>query len=396
MAGEGITSNGFFSMNFEELREEIDAYQKANISEGLDLTDDSIDGVENASNCRQLAKLWEHLEILISNLNPDDAEGWILEQIAAISGTKKTKWTKTRVLATVNLDALVTLPVGSIANLTARPNVRFKTVEEVTAGASGGNYEIEFIAVDDGEIRVDVGELSEINVAVSGWNSVYNNAEEFYTGTEPEDDPDFRAKRERELASTGSSTLDAIIAAVSLVSGVTDVVGYENPYPTPQGIMPPHSMWLIVRGGLDADVAQAIYDSRAGGRAGLVGDEVVTINDSQNRPHDIRFDRPEELSLYISYTVTTEDGWGGTDSVAEIKAAAKAYIDSLRTGHDIIHGKLESAGQDVSGVYDVTALTIGFVDPPVETGNLTVDTLQYVSVDEDDIDVAASAHAGDL
>jgi uncharacterized phage protein gp47/JayE len=221
MPGDGMTDAGFVSQTFQETRDEVDDYQKQEISAGLDLSDDSPDGIVNASICLQLAKLWETLEGLVADFDPAQATEWMLEQLAAITGTIKTKYSYTLVTGQVTMDANYALPAGSAANLTGKPNYRFLTATEVPSDPSGGTFDVVFVAELPGEITVAIGELSEINVVESGWTAVDNAAVQTYTGTEPEDDTAFRAKRIRELAASGSGTFDASRANVSQVDGGT-------------------------------------------------------------------------------------------------------------------------------------------------------------------------------
>jgi hypothetical protein len=87
--------------------------------------------------------------------------------------------------------------------------------------------------------------------------------------------------------------------------------------------------------------------------------------------------------------VETETGWGGAASIAEIKAAVKAYIDDLPTGHDVIYEKIIGKAIFITGVYDIASCVIDFTDPPATSDDLAVSAIQYVTVDLTDIDVVA-------
>ena len=383
----GVSSSGFSIKTFEEIRESINNRVYTNVSPELDLSDDSLDGVEIAAVSIELADMWESLQALQASFDPSQASDWTLEQRCAITGTYKSTYTYTRVYGTVELAASTSLPAGSIANLTGKPNTRFATETEVPGDASGGFFDVWFVALEAGPTAVDVGELSEINVAEPGWLSVDNSVAHDTLGTVPETDEELRDKRVRELAGAGSSTLAAIKAAVSRVANVIDVVGFENTSLVPQGLLPRNSIQLIVRGGDDDDIAAAIFAKRAGGGAGTVGATAVAVIDSAGIPQTIRFDRANERDFYASITVEVTSAWEGADGITKVKEAVKAYIDSLHTGDEIIYEKVIGSFIFVTGVYDLSSCAIGLSSPPATSTDIAVAFDDAISCDIADISV---------
>jgi uncharacterized phage protein gp47/JayE len=382
----GITPTGFNLKTFEDIRGEVDAYQRLNIDAGMLLTDDTDLGQVNASICLQLAEIWELAQNEYSSMDPETANAWALDQLASLTGTARNKYTKSTVTGQVTLNPSKALPAGSIANPSGRPNDRFVTLTTVPAGA-GGTFDVAFEAETEGTIEVAAGQLTEITVAVSGWTNV-TNALDAVPGAEPEEDPEFRDKRDRELESSGSTNLDAIIAGISAVTGVIDAIGTENSSSATVDGQPPHSVAITVRGGADADVAEALYTEKAAG-IGTFGSTSVTVADSQAVDHTILFTRGSPLTFYCTMTVEKNADWNGTTSSDNIKALIAAYVNSLGLDDDVIYDKVKAAVLDEPGVYRIQALTMDFSPTPTGTIDLVVSSSEYATSDVADISVTA-------
>lgn len=70
---------------------------------------------------------------------------------------------------------------------------------------------------------------------------------------------------------------------------------------------PSHSIWVIVQGGEDSDIANIIYLYRNAG-CGMKGDESVLIEQVDGSDFEILFDRPEAEDLYIQFSLDAING----------------------------------------------------------------------------------------
>jgi uncharacterized phage protein gp47/JayE len=384
----GVTSTGFTKKTFDDIEADIIDYQRENIDSGLVLSADTNLGQENKSITLQLAELWEVAEAIYASFDPDTSSEWALDKLASLTGTLRNKWTKTTVTARVTLNPNKSLPAGSVANLSGRPNDRFVTTAEVAGSAGGGDFDAYFEAEEAGPIEVGIGQLTEISEAVSGWTAV-NNLVAGDPGSEPEEDPDFRDKREDELTASGSTNLDAIVAGVSRVSGVVDVIGKENDKDYVVAGLPPHSVEMIIRGGANPDIAQAIFVEKSAGIDTYGGSSEV-VTDSQNNTHTIFFTKGTSLVFYCDVEVETNDDWNGSTSIANIKTLVEAYINALGLGDDVIYDKVKAAVLDEPGVLRITSMEIDFSTPPASTTDLSVLESQFATADVANINVSVT------
>lgn len=68
---------------------------------------------------------------------------------------------------------------------------------------------------------------------------------------------------------------------------------------------PGKSFEIVVLGGTDADIAQAIWDSKPAGIQSY-GNTSETVTDSDNREWPISFTRPTQIPIYVAITLTTD------------------------------------------------------------------------------------------
>lgn len=259
-----------------------------------------------------------------------------------------------------NLSSLSTLVVaaGGSAELTARGLRVFKADGssvgitgtlpndfDIWAGAEGG-----FTAVSTGTQTCEVGELTAIPDAVSGWVAVYN-----YTagipGTDIENDYDLRLRRALAVRSIRARGTDPAIAShiVEDVPGVVTAVVKSNRTMTtdPDTGRPPKSFESLVVGGSDEAVAQCIYENQPSGIQSY-GNTEVTIVDGNGDEQVIAFSRPHARYLWVKVTYSLyNEELAPTDD--EIKAALLNWAENeYSMGKDVIPDRVKG------GLYDGT------------------------------------------
>lgn len=385
----GVTNDGFVRKPFSVIRAEVEDYQRAHANASLLLTDRSTQGQMNVSYINQSAELWELAEAVYNAHYPDSSNGWNLDQVCALTGTRRNVSTKTTVPANVTLNPFKNLPVGSVANLISQPNKRFVTLTEVPADPAGGVFSVDFIAEEAGATQVAVGQLSEIAEPVDGWTAVTNPVVGD-TGAEREEDDELRLQREYELQAQGSTNVDSIRADLLRVEGVVDAVVIENDTDVQVGLMTAHSIRCILRGGASADIAQALFTSKGAG-IDTIGSVTVAVLDSQGYSHDINFDFATEKVVHAAVTVLTDPlVFDAVQGPIDIAANMAAYTNSLGVGDDAIYDQYKCAALDVAGVIDTPVTKISYVDPPTGTVNLVVAVDEYASGDVANMDVTVT------
>jgi len=384
----GITADGFVDKPIETILEEIETAQKAEFGDEFDVSAQSPAGQLNGIFATHIREAWEVMQAIYTAWDPDANTGEAQTQIAALSGTVRAAATKSTVTATVNLDAGVTLAAGAIASVTGAPTSRFVTTADATnGGGAPANVDVAMEAETAGIVVASAGTLTVIETPQTGWNSV-TNAADATLGTEVESDEDLRTRRETELRRAGAAAVDAIAADISAVDDVTNVTVFENTTDVTDGDgVPPHAIEAVVLGGAANDIAQAIWDSVAGGIERHGGTSGTAVDDDGNN-QTVEFTRPTEKRIHV-IVEGTKDADYPADGDTQIKNAIVAWGDALGTGTDVIQSLMYALVTGISGVTDVTKLWISIdpVHPPVAGVNLTIGARELSTWDTTDIDV---------
>lgn len=388
----GVSTNGFTTKTVDEVVTSINARVHADVDATLDLTPNEPLGQIIGIFSEQIGELWELGSQLYHMLDRDGAEGVTLDNVGAIVGTDRLPAVKTQVAVAVNLNAGVTLPLGSRASVVGRPDLLFEIVAAVTnPDVSPANIDAVFDAVDTGPIAAPAGTLTEIVTPVAGWNAI-TNALDGETGLNVETDTAYRTRQDAELFAGGSSSTSSLRAKILKVPGVLECSVRENDTdnaldPDGGGVMPAHSIECIIWDGVvpsavDSGIAQIILDHKGAG-ATVIGASTAGAVDKMGVAHTVRFSRATQVPIYLTLTQTVYLQKYAGD------AAVKAYIVAQATakqkiGVDVValfYHALVTLASPYLGVDDVPSFGIGLSMSPVTTANLAITTRQIAVFD---------------
>lgn len=288
-----------------EILRELSEAQRAEIDPGLDTSPLSPNGQLAALFANELRIAWEAIGAAY-DIDPDTQEGERLDWVCALTGTFRRGATRSSFFGsrkiTVTLDAGITLPVGSVAHVDGRPDIRVETTEDVTnTGITTDDFEVSAQAEDTGPIAINASTLTTIATPVVGWQSV-SNPFDASIGQDVESDPDLRLRRKLELRKPGASTPDSIAAALQAIridggNPIVQAIVYENDdlLVDSRGL-PGKTIEAVIVDPSDAApdnvVAQTIWTRRAAGMK-TFGASFGTALTSTGEPREIRFSRAE-------------------------------------------------------------------------------------------------------
>ncbi len=295
-------------------------------------------------------------------------------------------------------------PVGAFA-------VKSADLKTAFSGSVEGRMAIDklfspqsYAAVATGVVEAPSGTLETIETPVTGLTAATNFLDGVL-GREVEADDEARIRREETL-STGSAQMKAVISEVKKKLGVTLVRGYENigDNPDAEG-RPGHSVEILVQGGVDLEIAQTIWDTRAAGikpygnvnADGSVdpdGDGTgITATDSNGNAQVVHFSRPENRYAFMTVALTfySEEDFpvNGNDAV---KAAIVAFGNALGIGKDLIRQRFLTPIYSIPGIADAV-LTVAVSDDPDDLSpsyvstNIAIDSRQVLVFDTSRISV---------
>lgn len=372
----GVTPEGFSRPSVQEILALIEADQRAEISQTLDLSSDSVLGQFNGIIARQLGVAWEASQAVHDGNDPDRAEDDAATSLAKITGTNREGASKSELAGTSAV--VVTLASGTLleagvnfAHVTGKPDVRFTPQENFTAPADG-DYLVDFESENTGPVQAPAGTLTVIATPVVGWSSV-SNPRDATPGRTVDDDANLRVRREQGLALSGSSGKDQIRADVLAVENVTSCQVFEN-YTDDvdeQGL-PPKSFEVVLFDDAGADddaVAQAIWQSKPGGIEpyGQTG-ETGTATDKNGDPQTVHFSRATIVPIYISCKVTPKEGYVGD---AEFKIQLANNLDTaMGTGEDVTEWDISDAAHGLGA--KVSQIRFGTAPSPTTEDDIAI------------------------
>ncbi len=374
MSNYGLSPEGFKRKRLDQLLEELNSEVKAIFGDNFNVSPESPDGQINGVISESNANLWELAEEAYNSFNPSAASGNALSNLVQLNGITRLAATASRAQLTLTGTPGTIIPQGSLVS-NEQTGDQFSTeVQVILDGA--GNASVLARCTEVGEIAALPNTLTRIDTPVTGWSSVTNTFAATL-GTNEETDVELRARRQRSVGKDSQAIVDGIFSAVADIDGVTQVVVLENDTNTTDGnSLPPHSFQVIVLGGDDQDIAQAIWFKKPAGILSF-GDISVEITDSQGLPHDISFSRPTPVDIYVTVVVTPYSDYpaNGDDL---IKQAIVDYANGdlvegrgFSLGDDIVYSRLYTPINSVQG-HEINDLRIGFSPNPTGTSNLVI------------------------
>lgn len=382
----GVTSSGFSRKTTQDVQDELEADLRGEFGSDVRLARTSVFGQLVAVLSAGFGAMHELAEAVFWVNSVARAEGAWLDNLASIRNVQRQAATPTRLDAAAGGTGGTVIPAGSVVELDATAT-RFVTVAEATLDGAG-TATLELEAEEAGPIEVNAGESWTIITTITGWDTV-TNAAAGTTGRNVETDQELRSRLLTSRGSSGSATVEALVARLRNVDGVTSVQIIENDGETDDSDgRPPGSFEALVSGGSDDAVAEQIWTHKPASikpystAPSAPARVEVTITDSQDVERLIVFTRPQTVEIWIRLTLTTARALSPAEEAA-LKAEVVAYGDTLGVGQDVVSWRV-AASADVLADVPITdvAVEIEDVNPPTATGNYTIGDGELADLDD--------------
>lgn len=256
-----------------------------------------------------------------------------------------------------------------------------------------------FLTEDYGKITLPYGIVTKMINNITGFTAVTNLLEPTY-GRSQETDIELRQSYIAKSALRSNTMIESIVGELlNNIENVESASGYENDtdYTDERGL-PPHSIEIIVEGGDDYLIAQAILRRKAGGIQ-TYGSVEVSVPGVYGDTIPVRFNRPDYLytwlkvvlhgdatklpTNYASLTIQSliDDGAG---FVAGTNLLTQLLNDGI---YDAV------AGITYIEIYTAYGTDSVYVPQPedYEQKNIIVNTRQKILIDETRIEVSFNA-----
>ena len=324
----------------------------------------------------QIADVWEENEQTYNNGYPDTASGTSLDMTrGSLSNVPRIPQT----FSVVNGVVLTGTPLTAIPNTlqlsVAGNSSAIFTISGATTIGAGGTVTASFVSTTPGPIQAAATLLSTIVTPVVGLTSA-SNPTAAQVGTFAETDAAYRLRAAQQLNAPGGSTFAGFALAVQNVPNVSLVFPYSNDTSLVDANgLAPNSILAIVVGGVDQDIADALFAAKAGGIK-TNGTTNLTVIDLQGNSHTCSFSRVigEPIYLAVALTINTNPALGPifpTNGTALVQAAILNFGSTFQPGQEVTSFGIQGSFANIPGIVSA-AILMGTTYPPLSAGPITL------------------------
>lgn len=384
MTAPGLTPQGFVATTVDEEVQDLNGKVLANVRADLDLSPDQPFGQVIGIFAEKFAEAMEVLQTVYDAINPNAAEGQLLVNDCALSGTYPQVATFSTVTVNLTLNNGTTVTAGAVMSVANQPSNRWSLVTTVTnSTGSTGVFPVTFKSAQPGPFVANAGTLTVINTPVGGWLSGTNPLDAT-PGLAADTDTTLRQRRAVEVSGEGSGDIDSIRAAILRLGAIQCFVFENTTLVTDVFGNPPKSIRVVVFDGAvptlsNTAIAQAIWDHKCAGIQ-AAGGITATATDSAGNPQTIHFDRPTPVPIYVSCSTTPATLTAS--QTQGVKDALKAYATTnWNLGTSVIAVPFRAAAVVPGVTTDVPLFQFDTHGSPTNTGNLILSNLQIPTLD---------------
>ena len=331
-----LTDSGFVAKTQNEYFEkEKELY--ASIDGEWNTDPSSPDGLKIAHDAEVFGALDQLVKQAYDARDPNKATGKDLDVLRKLTGAERSPGTPTTATLTLTGTPGTFIPAGCQAKTS--DGIVFELDENVLLDDNGVGTSSAH-CTESGAKEVSANRITQIVTVIGGWQTVTNRTVAS-VGTDAESDAVFRVKSARAVARGGTAQRDSLYGEIYAVSGVRKVQIYENktnsgeyevlhnPYS-----LPPHSLAIVVDGGADKAVAQAIFRKLNPGcnlhAAGTKVEQTIYSEKYRNSYDIITFSRPNPVEIKIDLVIA--DPKQSCSSAEDVQQAIRDAIIQYASG----------------------------------------------------------------
>jgi uncharacterized phage protein gp47/JayE len=314
---------------------------------------------------------------LSNQVDPQYADGAFQDAIGRIYFLNRKPATSTAVQCILTGVAGTVVPAGTLAQDTSGNT--YASTASATIGFLG-TVTVEFQNIVTGPIACPAHTLIKVFQAISGWDTIDNNSAGV-VGSNVESRADFELRRKNSVAINSTGTPEAIYAAVFDVANVLDCYVIDNfttatvnTGPTNYPIVA-HSVYVAVVGGVDQDIAEAIWSRKDLG-CDMNGNTTVTVTDNSGYAYpqptyQIKFNRPDALPIFFAVEIVDSPSLPG-DIEDQVKNAIIAQFNGTngsarqRIGSPVMASRYYCPILAISDTVQLNSVLVGIADPATD------------------------------
>ena len=303
-----IDANGFKAESFTEILTRLSNGLKNIYGQDINLDQDTPDGQQLGIQANIISDFQDLALYIYNSMDPDLADGANFDKLLKLLARTRLPSSRSTVDIEMVLNKTVSIPASYTIKDLNNQNWIIGTAQTLDAGT----HLVSFYSEDWGNITAEPNTINEQVTILTEVVSI-NNPENAISGRDEESIVQVRERRNKILEINASSTIGSIIGKILDLNGVIDAVPYENMTKIydPVRDIQPNSYWIVVKGGDIAQISEIIAKDKTGG-TGLKGQVETVYTENFVRQngsvrefyHDVKFDRPTEVSIHIKFKVS--------------------------------------------------------------------------------------------
>lgn len=385
--GPTITEAGITVPALEDIIATLQFQYRAIYGQDVDLSTDTQDGEWIALQGQAQFDTNDAIVTVYQAYSPTYAQGTGLSSVVKINGIQRELSTNSTAACTIIGQAGTVIPSGIVVddfgNQWFLPSALLIPI--------GGEVDSFITASNPGAITLASGsttigvtpELSFVT-PIPGWQSL-TTTEDAILGAPVESDALLRIRQTVSTGLPAQTPLEAIVANVANLPGVTGFAAYENDTGTTDGNgIPGHSICIVVAGGDPFAICTTIADKKNPG-TGTFGSVEEIIIDPTGVPNTIRYQPLSTVTAYfvlgihpLNIAYTTSIGQLAVNAVAQalsnLVIGETAFVNKLFGAANLngdaataVSGLTQQQLDIYSATYNVTYIHLGIApNPPTQ------------------------------
>lgn len=372
----GVTEKGFVPKPVAEVITSLNNRFIGAFGSTFDVTPEGPDGQVIGIVADEIAQCWDQAEAAFNAYRPGATEGVGLSNIAELTHVVRIENQPSTVGVYLDGQEGTYVPQGSlVSDGTMEFSIMYNTRIPGLVTAK---------ATQTGEYSVAASTVNKIVTEIDGWTSV-NNPESGQTGIDYEKDPALRARRDNTTAKGGGSTIEAFYAVLADLN-LPYIRIRDNDTDAAIGSQPAGTVYAVVGGGTADEIGRRLFSVKPGG-VSTHGSIVAQVFDSKGYPHDIRFSRPQPLSIYVKGTFKRRLGSNisSNDAAKTLTTAMMNHLATLQPGESVIWSECFAPLMESTQFLQIDSLLIGISSNALSTNSIEIDIDQHATADESNI-----------
>lgn len=340
-----LTTRGLSVPTYSDYYQFLTSTMQSLYGEDIYIDNDSQDGQLIQIQALAMADTAKVLQSLYQSFSPTYASGSGLSRLVKINNIRRKTATYSTCDVVLSGQANTVIRSGQVKDIYGN---KWDLPAEVVIPSSG-TITVTAKAQKLGAIILNANQLNIIGTPTRGWQSV-TNLTISSPGRQIETDSELKRRRDLSTGISATSPLDSISARVANVDGVIQSAVYENATDqTDVRGIPGHSISVVVYGGSNQDIAEAIFATKTIG-AGLYGNTDVVVTDINGITSNISFFRPIVIQPYVSIVLQHIRDDVDQNVIDNIRSAVVEYMNTLTIGFSLPVNRLYSIiyAQDIN------------------------------------------------